>query len=704
MKTTALLFSTVAAGLLVAQAQVSQWVAYNDHFRGPQTGPNVSLYNIFANGAPNTGFMLNSADGSTLGVTMSVTNVVAGANGGTTSSGPSAGSPASLLFTNQVDFGNGASNHAIQLAGSSKIVHAFSGLDPSKRYSWHGTAVRANNYMDRWTLLEISAAAWQDAHSTTATGLFTLASSPAIPSLTSSQAVANFGENRLLGTYACWTNIQPNPDGTILIYMSSYHGTMPGTFSSAGTYGYAVVADRLEEFSTGADTCVAFTSDPQDLSVPERGTASFSLTATGTPQTIRWYRSNDGGGSYTQIPGASGPAYGFASAAYPADNGAKFYATVSNSVCQATSAVATLTVVPDTTLPVVVNAIGSSNLVTIVLGFSEALETNSAQETLNYGLNQVGGGTLNVSGAVLTNGTNVILTTDARTPGVNYEVHVEFVQDNASSPNTIVPTNVPLRQQVLIFPFTQVWRYDQSGTDLGTSWKETVFDDSLWPSGPGTLAFENTANTLTFLNTIAPPSGVNTPLVLLNGTGAGINGTNITIYFRTSVNISNFNPASASVTLRAYIDDGGILYVNGTEQWRYNMTNAAGYTNYANAALTEPTPLPQNTYVVTNFAGLVQGENLIAVEIHQNNFSSSDIAWALQLDALVTTFGAPPPRLHVSYDAISGQATISWDGTGTLQEASDVLGGGAGFTDVTPAPTSPHTFTPTGARKFFRLR
>lgn len=47
--------------------------------------------------------------------------------------------------------------------------------------------------------------------------------------------------------------------GTIHIYQSSYHGALSLPFVSTGTNGYAIVADRLEEFTVGADTCVGIT-------------------------------------------------------------------------------------------------------------------------------------------------------------------------------------------------------------------------------------------------------------------------------------------------------------------------------------------------------------------------------------------------------------------------------------------------------------
>ena len=37
----------------------------------------------------------------------------------------------------------------------------------------------------------------------------------------------------------------------------------------------------------------------------------------------------------------------------------------------------------------------------------------------------------------------------------------------------------------LINPVTTVWKYDQSGVDLGTAWRAPDYPDSSWAGGPG---------------------------------------------------------------------------------------------------------------------------------------------------------------------------------------------------------------------------
>jgi hypothetical protein len=832
-------------------------------------------------------------------------------------------------------------------------------------------------------------------------------------------------------------------------------------------------------FTGMVDTCVGIDGNPQDLTVAERGAVSFSLIATGTPQNIRWYRSDDGGTVYNEILGATASTYAFPSAAYPADNGAKFYATVSNSLCQATSTVATLTVNPDTNAPTVLSATGNPDLTTITVTFSEPMESTSVQETLNYALNADGGGSLNIIGAVLANGTNITLTTDPRTVGENYTLTVssgDSITDNSSQANILAETNIQIRQivqlvgfdtdnvwsyfvstnvdlwatepgwmtngfddsawltgqaglgvdasvngvpirtpidfsgalaaanrfsepaffrrhftmpaflpstitlrlrhvfedgavvflngqeaarinvaagaalnfttrtigtaadptpisayvtlpltnvvvgdnviaivviqsgatssdcemaaeltldairfptgpatiithpiastnvnegqpftltggafgaiplhvqwrkdgvdlpgqnsdslvvlaaiptdqgnytlvasnasgmatstvaavtvngdntapvfisalsstngtnitltfsepltdasatntanysvhlragggaltvhhatvvnntnvilhtdpvlvgqnyavttaglvdrsfaanavtpssrdlvqTIVVFPFSHTWKYLENGSDQGTAFYGLAYDDSGWLSGNGILGFEDSLNVLTLFTNIAGGSGTNTVLSLTNDVGGGIGGTNVTIYFRGSANISNFDPNAAGNTLyaRYYIDDGAAVYVNGAAQMFFNLTNPTTYTNFAVAGSTE------NTLVVSNITGFVQGFNLIAAEVHQSSLASSDIDWGMQLEAFVTTFTPGAPRLSISMSG--SDVTITWDpASGTLQYRDDLVTDT--WHDVSPQPPAggPYVTPASGTHKFWRVR
>jgi hypothetical protein len=88
----------------------------------------------------------------------------------------------------------------------------------------------------------------------------------------------------------------------------------------------------------------AITTHPADVTVNQGSAASFTLVASGSPApTFAWSRSNDNGTTWQPIAGATGASYTFQSA-QPADDGARFRATATNSAGSATSNAATLTV------------------------------------------------------------------------------------------------------------------------------------------------------------------------------------------------------------------------------------------------------------------------------------------------------------------------------------------------------------------------
>jgi hypothetical protein len=76
----------------------------------------------------------------------------------------------------------------------------------------------------------------------------------------------------------------------------------------------------------------------------------------------------------------------------------------------------------------------------------------------------------------------------------------------------------------------------------------------------------------------------------------------------------------------------------------------------------------------------------------------------MELEGEVTRFGPPPDFFFVNVSRNGNQVVVTWNGDGILQQADDLQRGGAEFTDVPGHPTSPYTFPPNGARKFFCFR
>ncbi len=172
-------------------------------------------------------------------------------------------------------------------------------------------------------------------------------------------------------------------------------------------------------------------------------------------------------------------------------------------------------------------------------------------------------------------------------------------------------------------PLDQFWKYDQSGTDLGTAWKEPGFDDSAWPSGRGVLAREDNSSITPLMNTV---------LVLSNAANQRI----FTYYFRTQFAFTN-NPADFTFSAANLLDDGAVVYLNGAEIYRYRLATNQNYltlaTNQANEGGFETITIPSSAFV--------QGTNVLAAEVHQVNDGSSDLVFGLRLDDVTTVTNTP---------------------------------------------------------------
>ncbi|MCW5664484.1 MAG: immunoglobulin domain-containing protein [Piscinibacter sp.] len=111
----------------------------------------------------------------------------------------------------------------------------------------------------------------------------------------------------------------------------------------------------------------AITTQPQDTSVAQGATATFSCTASGTAPAYQWQRSNDAT-NWTDIPGATNASY-TTPATQAADDGSRYRCRASNTAGSVFSAGALLTVtVPGTIAPARLAAGGGFSIVALADG------------------------------------------------------------------------------------------------------------------------------------------------------------------------------------------------------------------------------------------------------------------------------------------------------------------------------------------------
>ncbi|MBX3746681.1 MAG: hypothetical protein KF833_15340 [Verrucomicrobiae bacterium] len=122
-------------------------------------------------------------------------------------------------------------------------------------------------------------------------------------------------------------------------------------------------------------------------------------------------------------------------------HGKRIAARVENAFGSLDSAVATLSVKPDTTRPSVIGVETGGNPNLLRITYSEPVEPASALDVANYEVRSVGGDTLTVGSAVSVSGDRVVELSGAFgfRAGVDYHVTVRNVRDRATAPNPIAP-------------------------------------------------------------------------------------------------------------------------------------------------------------------------------------------------------------------------------------------------------------------------
>ncbi len=215
------------------------------------------------------------------------------------------------------------------------------------------------------------------------------------------------------------------------------------------------------------------------------------------------------------------------------------------------------------------------------------------------------------------------------------------------------------------------WRFNDQTNDLGTAWRALAFDDSSWSNGVAELGFGD-------------------------GDEATLIASNLqsTTYFRRTFIVAD-PTAFANVSVRLLRDDAGVVFINGNEVLRSPNLPAAPsiITNRQLATATGEDSIDTATVSATN---LVAGNNIVAVEIHQQALNSSDISFALSL-----TGNPAPGRPRLAFVRLADEMVLySSDNTAVIEEASIITGP---WTAVTPANT-PTGFSTVSGQKFYRLR
>ena len=108
-----------------------------------------------------------------------------------------------------------------------------------------------------------------------------------------------------------------------------------------------------------------------------------------------------------------------------------------------------------------------------------------------------------------------------------------------------------------------------------------------------------------------------------------------TYYFRQAFMLDDEPTNIASLTLNFTADDGFVVYINGTEACRYLMPD--GEPTFTTYATTYAPSNPDSGTLDMPVSLLRKGENIIAVEVHNNVPGSTDIYWDAEISYSITS-------------------------------------------------------------------
>ena len=162
------------------------------------------------------------------------------------------------------------------------------------------------------------------------------------------------------------------------------------------------------------------------------------------------------------------------------------------------------------------------------------------------------------------------------------------------------------------------WRYLSNGSNQGTGWRVPAFNDGGWAVGTAELGYGDGDEA-----TVIPIAYV------------AANQKAATSYFRRSFNVTDLAGIS-SLVLTAEYDDDYAVYLNGV-RIAGNLPVNPAYNYYSGST-------PEDTItgpLSISPSALVNGTNVIAVEIHQGSPTSSDVSMNLSLTATRSTTATP---------------------------------------------------------------
>lgn len=181
---------------------------------------------------------------------------------------------------------------------------------------------------------------------------------------------------------------------------------------------------------------------------------------------------------------------------------------------------------------------------------------------------------------------------------------------------------------VEVFSTNSIWRFRRGGSEASSpnsAWRMAAFNDAAFTNAPAPFWYGD---------------------VRVGGTElTDMQNGYLCVFLRKPFVLTNAQAVGA-LQLTAYVDDGFVAWINGTEVARTNVSDAAPTYQTVASNATEPVPLV--TYALpTPFSYLTNGTNMLAVQVFNTSLGSSDLGFDAALSALFAETN-PPTLVSVS--------------------------------------------------------
>jgi hypothetical protein len=485
---------------------------------------------------------------------------------------------------------------------------------------------------------------------------------------------------------------------------SRFNGQFPyqGTVDEVAFYNYALSSQQITQHFSIAWVAAAITTQPATTNVTEAGTLTLTVAASGYPNTFQWFKGDtaldpatvnlDNSAHFPQ--GVTGQTLVISQ--LTSDDAGQYHVVIGNPLGDKVSANANVTVAADTSAPTVV-FVGADGTNLIRVAFSRPISANTIGLPLNYTVS--GGVTVSdvaVTQPELSSSPSVVdLITSGLTLGQQYTVSVTGVKDTRASQNLIGTNSTSftapvLRQGILNWDFYE--------NIAGTSVDALTSGDLQYPNAVYTNL------TLTNFSTVAITGGD-----LAGNPGFGPLGNNYGSHAYGWITPKE----SANYTFFIRSDDASELWLS-TDDKAGNVTEIAFEPGCCNGFLEQK---DDGSVVQTSLPVHLDANKSYYIEAFQKEGGGGDfveVAWRKEGDntaagsltpipgSVLSAYG-PAVVADLKFNAptlAAGKVTITWTGTGTLQESTDLKV----WTAVAGNPASGYSITPTaGTARFYRL-